>query len=90
LVCAALGASVTLTDQECLMFLLQENKQSFCDMMGPSYDPNNIDIQVYDWFDKPNDTMKMPFDFVLVSECVLPKLYPIDILIEVNDSSQYS
>lgn len=84
IVCAALGATVTLSDQPCITFLLEENKKLFCDNAGSSFDPNDIDVQVYDWTEKPDAKMRLPFDLVLVSECVLPKLYPIDLLIEVR------
>ena len=80
LVAAALGAKVTLTDQECVLFLLEQNKDLFA-QSHPSF-VGNVTIQKYDWGSNSCD-LNTPFDYIFISDCVLPKLYPIDILIEV-------
>ena len=72
---AALGAHVTLTDQECILFLLEENKQ-----LNNILDLSKIDVQLYNWGEDISH-LNTPFDIILVSDCVLPKLYPIDILL---------
>jgi len=85
LVAAALGANVTLTDQECILFLLEENKTLFCEEFSELLNLNPADIHIckYDWGEIPND-FDLTFDLILVSDCVLPKLYPIELLVEVS------
>jgi SAM-dependent methyltransferase len=73
---------VTLTDQDCLLFLLEENKKHFSDSL-PSIPPEQVQIELYEW-----EHLSLPqrsFDLVLVSDCVLPKLYPIDLLLLAVD-----
>jgi predicted nicotinamide N-methyase len=84
---AALGAHVTLTDQDQLISFLEINKESIC-AVNKSIDAERIDIRVYDW-GRSEEHLNPPFDIILISDCVLPKLYPILPLIEVmiNDFS---
>ena len=81
---ALCGAKVTLSDQEQILFLAEENKQLFL-AQNPEIDPENILIKRYDWGANASELGPV-FDVVLVSDCVLPKLYPIDILIEGVDA----
>eukprot|EP01038_Epipyxis_sp_PR26KG_P005780 gene5780-7978_t len=82
LVAAALGAKlVTLTDQECVMFLLDKN----IDTNRHIFSDNNIESLIYDWGVENNNITGKQFDYILVSDCVLPKLYPIDILVKAVD-----
>lgn len=78
---ADLGADVTLTDQEHLLAFLEENRALAGS--GGLVSAVNARIQRYDWGENASE-LPGPFDFVLVSDCVLPKLYPIDILVKVG------
>ena len=84
LIAAAFGAFVTLTDQECVFFLMEENKSSVCEN-NPNILPENITLKTYNWGDSATH-LNPPFDIVLVSDCILPKLYPIEPLVQVNDN----
>ena len=77
---ALLGANVVVTDQEQLISFLEENKQLICSRNNGNL-AEKIQIKKYDWGDKFESNVE--FDYVLVSDCVLPKLYPIEILIQV-------
>ncbi len=80
---AALGATAYLTDLECIFFLMEENKRIVCSQ-NPSIDPNNVIVKLYDWGDTASaEALGPPFDILLVSDCVLPKLYPIEPLVQV-------
>ena len=81
-VAAAMGATVTLTDQECVMPLLKENANLYSLAFSPT-NSSNISIELYEW-GADTDHLGLPFDFILVSDCVLPKLYPIEILVKVR------
>jgi len=80
-VAALLGAKVTLTDQNCVLFLLEQNRISFL-KEHVTMCKNDIEVKIYDWGMAINH-LEPPFDFILVSDCVLPKLYPIEMLIKV-------
>lgn len=88
LVAAACGCEVTLTDQECVFFLLQENKDSVCQQIA-SLLPQKIHLELYDW-GSSIDHLNPPFDIVLVSDCVLPKLYPIEPLVQVYQFPKFT
>jgi len=78
LVAAVLGAEVTLTDQAQLISLLHTNRlETFRKFDIPL---EKIAVQVYDWGGEISH-LNHPFDVILVSDCVLPKLYPIEPLI---------
>lgn len=79
-IAARLGADVTLTDQECIQFLLERNLKFVADEQRV-VDRANVACSIYDW-GTPCEHLKPPFDFILASECVLPKLYPIEPLIQ--------
>lgn len=80
-VAATLGATVVLTDQECILPLLEENTQHFYDNF-PALVKEQVTVKNYEWGTDISH-LGLPFDYVLVSDCVLPKLYPIDILVKV-------
>lgn len=80
-VASVLGGDVTLTDQSHILRLLQENLSIVSNdlTVSPHYvsvwTPQQVTIAEYDW-----DTLQGPstvFDILLISDCVLPKLYPI-------------
>ena len=85
-VAAALGAHVTLTDQLQILPFLEGNKQSICNS-NKHIDPDLIAVERYDWGESAAH-LYPPFDIVLISDCVLPKLYPILPLIEVSSPCQ--
>lgn len=83
---SVLGASVTLTDQHHLLDFLQVNKtMAFSSIHSVSSD--SVTITEYEWSDveQMNSLKAQAFDYILVSDCVLPKLYPIDILLKVSN-----
>lgn len=81
-VAAALGAEVTLTDQLQIMPLLQHNKESIC-ALNKRINREKVTVGLYDWGESASH-LDAPFDIVLISDCVLPKLYPILPLIDVS------
>eukprot|EP00903_Cladosiphon_okamuranus_P012218 g11458.t1 len=100
IVAAALGADVFLTDQEQLLFLMEENAERAArakarkpeEHAGTSSSSTNaepgafgeISVLTYDW-GMDDDRLSPPVDVVLVSDCVLPKLYPIEPLVDAID-----
>ncbi len=92
IVAALLGAEVVLTDQEVIIPCLQENIQQLRAHL--SHNSNcavlerldHMEIYTYDWNSEPSFpfTGDNAFDFLIVSDCVLPKLYPIELLIQVT------
>jgi predicted nicotinamide N-methyase len=81
LVAAALGATVTLTDQNSVEELIAHNIE-LC-TSSHIVPPGRVRFREYSWGDTPR-FVEIPFDIILVSDCVLPKLYPIEPLIEVR------
>jgi hypothetical protein len=78
-ICAALlGATVTLTDQKNVRFLMEDNAVTTQKRFGLPDD--QIRVEVLDW-DASVARLGPPFDLVLVSDCILPKLYPIEPLV---------
>lgn len=97
IVAAALGAEAFLTDQEQLLFLMKENADRWAQdsldhtkdiAMGPVAATDlsaiaardKVHVQTYHW-GMDDDALSPPVDIVLVSDCVLPKLYPIEPLV---------
>ena len=87
LVAGILGARVTLTDQDSVHTLLQSNIKACCEKFG--IDPDALQYQEYEW-EHSADHLAPPFDLVLVSDCVLPKLYPIEPLVKVRENVMHS
>lgn len=75
LAAALLGASVTLTDQHQLIPLLRHN----IDVLGVG---DRVSLHTYDWGGDRSHLGDEPFDLIIVSDCVLPKLYPIEPLVQ--------
>ncbi|RHY23304.1 hypothetical protein DYB32_009240 [Aphanomyces invadans] len=73
---AMLGAQVVLTDQAQILFHIQANIHAN-DVAGVKY-------CAYDWGAPLPDLIATggPVDMVLISDCVLPKLYPIEPLVD--------
>ncbi|CAM9588829.1 unnamed protein product [Ectocarpus fasciculatus] len=97
IVAAALGAEAFLTDQEQLLFLMQENadraqakpeakreKPKASNTTTAGVACGDIRVLTYDW-GKDDASLSPPLDVVLVSDCVLPKLYPIEPLVDAID-----
>ncbi|CAM9317144.1 unnamed protein product [Choristocarpus tenellus] len=79
---AALGAEAYLTDQKQLNFLMLENADICSRECGISR--KKLHVTEYDW--GGDDTqLSPPVDVIVVSDCVLPKLYPIEPLINAID-----
>jgi predicted nicotinamide N-methyase len=82
------AAKVVLTDQEVILPLLAQNLRQLSDQL--SADPQHavlkervdrIEVQEYDW--SAEAPFREHFDLLVVSDCILPKLYPIDLLVKV-------
>lgn len=100
IVAAALGADAFLTDQEQLLLLMEENAERAARVKarkpkghaGTSSSSTNaeagafgeISVLTYDW-GMDDERLSPPVDVVLVSDCVLPKLYPIEPLVDAID-----
>ena len=100
IVAAALGADAFLTDQEQLLFLMDENaerasrakarkpkenagtRSSSTDAEAGTF--GDITVLTYDW-GMDDERLSPPLDVILVSDCVLPKLYPIEPLVDAID-----
>lgn len=82
-VCSLLGANVILTDQDILLDFMQKN---ILDLKSSLTKTGSLSLEalVYDW-DNKIQALKDggPYDILLISDCILPKLYPIDILVDV-------
>lgn len=79
---AMLGANVLLTDQAQLQDLIDQNRQ-FCLQKNPSVLSRALQSRELDW---GKHQVSEEFDFVVVSDCVLPKLYPIEPLVQSIDT----
>lgn len=79
---AALGANVLLTDQLCVKDLILSNIEEY-HSLGSMY--GSASFAEYNW-DESAASLNPPFDLVIVSDCVLPKLYPIEPLVKVDIS----
>jgi predicted nicotinamide N-methyase len=83
-IAAYLGADVVLTDQACVLDLLQSNTDQFVNFIkDQSSEPflGSLAVHEYDW-ELKNSVSDRDFDLLLISDCVLPKLYPIDLLVD--------
>eukprot|EP01031_Cornospumella_fuschlensis_P040678 gene40678-49597_t len=94
IVAGLLGAEVVLTDQEVIIPLLQSNLSFSLDTIQTQNTPDGprtaealkdrISIHAYDW-NAPSPFAADSFDILLISDCVLPKLYPIALLVQAVD-----
>lgn len=80
IIAAALGAQeAALTDQTTVQALLQDNIR----LCGEQFTAGCVHFAEFDWDASPSH-LRPPFDLILVSDCVLPKLYPIEPLVKVS------
>lgn len=79
LVAAMLGGTAVLTDLDILLPLMKENIQTTTEHNSAL----NVSASVYNWEEK-QQFEEEAFDFLLISDCVLPKLYPISMLVDVS------
>lgn len=83
---AALGGDVVLTDQLCVKDLILSNIEEYNSSQKHDTERSRngtVTFAEYNW-DENAETLNPPFDLVLVSDCVLPKLYPIEPLVKVT------
>eukprot|EP01041_Mallomonas_annulata_P004758 gene4758-9463_t len=83
LIAAILGAKVVLTDLDCILCLTAVNSKRCIDDFN--IPPENITLLNYDW-GQSCDHLNPPFDIILISDCILPKLYPMEPLIKAVSS----
>jgi protein N-lysine methyltransferase METTL21D len=81
---AMLGAQrVVITDVQKLLFLMETNVQTAQELCGGHL---HVDVDEYEWGAPPSQRLlhadgKLP-DIVLISDCILPRLYPIEPLVD--------
>ena len=80
---ALLGAEATVCDQEQLLALLQENVELNAGAIAGC--GGSCRVMEHSW-GVDDGNLDPPLDFVLVSDCVLPKLYPIEPLVAAIDA----
>ena len=86
LIAGKLGAEVYLTDQAPILSLLQSNVDKAC-LVCDGFQSNKLHVCIYDWGNEDHiRDLSPPFDILLISDCVLPKLYPIEPLIRSVDA----
>ena len=81
---------VIATDQAQILHLARENIDSFVSSIAGQAERDTrkqqLQIAELDWGDmEQSRAAGAPFDLVLVSECVLPKLYPLEPLVTAID-----
>jgi predicted nicotinamide N-methyase len=83
---AMLGASrVVVTDMKKLLFLMQENVDLYINTIGT---PTQVEVIEYEWGETSTyrllENKRYP-EWILVSDCILPKLYQMEPLVEALD-----
>ncbi|KAH9105693.1 hypothetical protein LEN26_014690 [Aphanomyces euteiches] len=73
LAAAMLGSHVILTDQEQILFHIDENVKA---------NHMTADMCAYNWGEPLSGPLATPVDVVLISDCILPKLYPVEPLVD--------
>lgn len=88
IIAALLGAEVTLTDTEVILPLLVATVADLsiqlpCELAAHL---QGVKVEAYDWNETPvfGHEGKDAFDVLIISDCVLPKLYPINLLVHVR------
>ncbi|RLN87445.1 hypothetical protein BBJ28_00009389 [Nothophytophthora sp. Chile5] len=77
---------VVLTDMDNVQFIMQENANAARE--GGAIDSQvAIDVVAYEWGKPPSERLIPPTgevypDLILISDCILPRLYPIEPLVE--------
>jgi predicted nicotinamide N-methyase len=85
IIAAALGAQESvLTDQTTVQSLLEENIL----LCSQQLRAGSVYFAEFDWDASPSH-LNPPFDLILVSDCVLPKLYPIEPLVKVRNKNNH-
>jgi len=74
LCCAALGADVTITDVGSVLELAGRNCQANAAVLEGV---GSIRVCEY-WWGLPAKLLQPPFDLIVASECIVPRLYPIE------------
>ena len=62
------------------MDYIDDNRRRAIEAFPSHFNCDNLLAREYNW-GEPVDHLDAPFDVILVSDCILPKLYPIEILI---------
>lgn len=88
---AMLGAGrVVVTDVENVLFIMQANADLAREQaLGGNQSPTNVEVESYMWGTQPSASI-IPRDatdreypnLILVSDCILPRLYPIEPLVD--------
>lgn len=75
LACSVLfqGSTLILSDMEVLVPLLQRNLQSNKERLGSKLNENTT-VQEFTWGNKPVLNPPPPYDYIIVSDCVWPKV----------------
>ena len=81
LAAAMLGANTVLTDQQCILDLTYRNMMKMC--QDNHISSSLVKTYEYNWGESVAH-LNPPFDIILVSDCILPKLYPIEPLVKVR------
>ncbi|KAJ0409021.1 hypothetical protein ATCC90586_005205 [Pythium insidiosum] len=84
---AILGADrVVLTDIQKLLFLLEANASIARETTNGHV---HIDVEAFDWSEQPSDRLRHENgrhpDVILISDCILPKLFPLEPLVNAID-----
>ena len=82
----ALGASsVVLTDIGEVLKICEENVALNESRMPQGVASSPIAVRQYYWGSKSSGLASQSFDVVLIADCILPKLYPVQPLVEAID-----
>ncbi|OWZ23116.1 hypothetical protein PHMEG_0002038 [Phytophthora megakarya] len=72
---------VVLTDMDNVRFIMQENAD-LAQQDGAVDSHVVVDVEGYEWGHSPSEKLLPSPDLILVSDCILPRLYPIEPLVE--------
>lgn len=77
---------VVLTDMDNVRFIMQENAD-LARQDGAINSHVRVAVEAYEWGKSPSESLIVPHkksypDLILVSDCILPRLYPIEPLVE--------
>eukprot|EP00466_Bigelowiella_natans_P002904 jgi/Bigna1/86565/estExt_fgenesh1_pg.C_110229 len=83
--------SISGSDQKQVLHIARENVASCAKEVGDKSIQKRVSVAEYDWGDKTSSSkLRAPFDIILVADCIVPKLYPmqplVDALLEVSGS----
>jgi len=86
LIAACMGSTVVLTDQINVLSLAKENLD-VCVCKG-LIERDLVEVMPLEW-GEGSENINPPFDVILVSDCILPKLYPMEPLVKVRVNLSY-